>query len=231
MKSLAIFIFCFLFSTGLTAKPPKHKYVRIKTDLGECVVMLYNETPLHRDNFIKLTKKRIYDGVLFHRVIKSFMIQGGDPDSKNAKSGMPLGEGSLGYTIPAEFRDSLFHKRGVIAAARDDNPEKASSSCQFYIVQGKVLDDEKLNVIERDRLKSKIPEWKRTVYKTLGGTPTLDGNYTVFGEVVIGYEMVENIAAVKTDTNDRPISNVQMKVSLLSRHQAKKIEKQLVKPL
>ncbi len=229
MKSLVIFLFYLISASGLTSKPPKNRYVYIKTDLGESVIRLYNETPLHRDNFIKLTKSGMYDGTLFHRVIKNFMIQGGDPDSKKAKNGAQLGEGSLGYTIPAEFRDSLFHKKGVLAAARDDNPEKASSSSQFYIVQGKIFDDEKLNAVEHDRLKSKIPEWKRTVYKNLGGVPSLDGNYTVFGEVVTGYEMVENIARVKTDTNDRPITNVKIKIRILNRHQAKKIERQLIK--
>src|ERR1700679_1928799 len=139
-----------IFTTGLLllvlstafAKGPKNQYVRIKTSYGECIIRLYNETPQHRDNFIKLTKQGFYNGTLFHRVIQNFMIQGGDPDSKNAKPGAALGNGDLKYTIPAEFRDSLFHKRGVLAAARDNNPAMASSAPQFYIVEGKRLTDE-----------------------------------------------------------------------------------------
>lgn len=228
MKQLFTFFLILCFTTAFAAKP-KHKYVKIKTGIGECIIMLYNETPLHRDNFIKLTKNHVYDGTLFHRVIKTFMIQGGDPDSKTAQSGTTLGEGTVGYTIPAEFRDSLFHKKGVMAAARDDNPAKASSGCQFYIVQGKVFNDEQLDAVEHDRLKSKIPEWKRAVYKTLGGSPHLDGNYTVYGEVISGLEMVDKIAAVAVDPNDRPITDIRMTITLLKRHEAKKIEKQLIK--
>lgn len=226
-KIISIFLF-FCFITSFAAKP-RHQYVRIKTEMGECIVKLYNETPLHRDNFIKLTKKGFYNGTLFHRVIKDFMIQGGDPESKNAKDSVQLGEGDVGYTIPAEFRDSLFHKKGVLAAARDNNPEKASSGCQFYIVQGKIFTDEQLDNLEKNRLKHKIPEWQRIVYRTLGGTPHLDRNYTVYGEVVSGLEMVDKIAAADKDSNDRPIANVAMKVSLLKRREAKRLEKALTK--
>ena len=123
MKKLILFICTFSVLSAFAAKP-KNQYIRIKTEFGECIVKLYNETPLHRDNFLKLTKKGFYNGTLFHRVIKDFMIQGGDPDSKTAKPDSLLGEGDVGYTIPAEFRDSLFHKKGVLAAARDNNPEK-----------------------------------------------------------------------------------------------------------
>ena len=152
------------------------------------VAKLYNQTPLHRDNFIKLTKEHFYDGLLFHRVIKNFMIQGGDPDSKNAKPGELLGEGGLKYTIPAEFDTSLFHKKGALAMAResdDVNPKKASSSTQFYIVEGKPVTDREMDKWEK-RFKIKIPENHRMIYRTIGGAPFLDMNYTVFGEVIEG---------------------------------------------
>ena len=224
------FILLTIIPCLLFAAKPKNSYVRIKTIKGECIIRLYNETPLHRDNFLKLAKEGFYNGTLFHRVIRQFMIQGGDPDSKIAKAGQLLGEGDLGYTIPAEFRDSLFHKKGVLAAARDNNPEKASSSCQFYIVQGKTYTDEELDRIEQSRLQGrKIPQWQREIYKTTGGTPFLDQNYTVYGEVVKGIEMVDDIAAVTTDQNDRPLEDISMKVSILTKKERKKLEKELRK--
>lgn len=209
------------------AAKPKHKYVRITTDLGECIVMLYNETPLHSANFLKLSKAHFYDGTLFHRVIKNFMIQGGDPDSRHAKPGATLGEGDVGYTIPAEFRDSLFHQKGALAAARDDNPTKASSGCQFYIVQGKTFTEEQLQKVEEKRLKFRLPDYQREIYKTTGGAPHLDHNYTVFGQVVKGLDLVDQIAALLTDPNDRPNKDVHMKITVLKRRQAKKLEKEL----
>ena len=227
MKKI-ILIALLLSSFQVLAAKPKHQFVRIKTDKGECIVMLYNQTPKHRDNFVKITKAGNLSGTLFHRVIQGFMIQGGDPDSKTAKPGQALGDGDLGYTVPAEFRDSLFHKKGVIAAARDNNPEKASSACQFYLAQGKVFTDEQLNTLEQTRLKGrKIPEWQREVYKTLGGIPHLDQNYTVFGEVVKGVEMIDAVAAVKTGPADRPVEDVRMEVTLLKTKEARKLEKSL----
>src|SRR6201986_2844152 len=142
-----------LISATAFAKPPKNQYVRIKTSYGQCIIRLYNETPQHRDNFIKIAKEGKLNGTLFHRVIQNFMIQGGDPDSKNAKPGQALGEGDLGYRIPAEFKDTLYHKRGVRAAARDNNPAKESSASQFYIVEGKRYTDEDLDKLEQGRLK------------------------------------------------------------------------------
>jgi peptidyl-prolyl cis-trans isomerase B (cyclophilin B) len=176
---------------------------------------------------VKITQEGKLSETLFHRVIKSFMIQGGDPDSKTAKPGQALGDGDWGYTVPAEFRDSLFHKKGVIAAARDDIPSKASSACQFYLAQGKVFTDEQLDLLEQNRLKRKIPTWQREVYKTLGGIPHLDQNYTVFGEVVQGIEMIDTIAAVKTGPADRPVDDVRMTVTVLKKKEAKKLEKSL----
>jgi peptidyl-prolyl cis-trans isomerase B (cyclophilin B) len=226
MKKTLIACLVFLSLNALAAKP-KHQFIRISTDKGSCVVLLYNQTPLHRDNFVKITQEGKLSETLFHRVIKSFMIQGGDPDSKTAKPGQALGDGDWGYTVPAEFRDSLFHKKGVIAAARDDNPTKASSACQFYLAQGKVFTDEQLDLLEQNRLKRKIPTWQREVYKTLGGIPHLDQNYTVFGEVVQGIEMIDTIAAVKTGAADRPVDDVRMTVTVLKKKEAKKLEKQL----
>jgi len=222
-----ILLIVLLFVTAFTfAKGPKHQYVRISTSYGEVIIRLYNETPQHRDNFIKLVKQGFYNGTLFHRVIQNFMIQGGDPDSKNAKAGTELGNGDLKYTIPAEFKDSLFHKRGVLAAARDDNPAKASSACQFYIVEGKRWTDGKLDTLENTRLKGrKIPTWQREWYKTVGGVPHLDQNYTVYGEVVSGIDMVDRIAAVKKDAKDRPLEDVPMTVTLLSKKECEQLDK------
>jgi peptidyl-prolyl cis-trans isomerase B (cyclophilin B) len=226
MKKSLIAYLVFLSLTVFAAKP-KHQFVRISTDKGSCVVLLYNQTSLHRDNFVKITQEGKLSETLFHRVIKSFMIQGGDPDSKTAKPGQALGDGDWGYTVPAEFRDSLFHKKGVIAAARDDIPSKASSACQFYLAQGKVFTDEQLDLLEQNKLKRKIPTWQREVYKTLGGIPHLDQNYTVFGEVVQGIEMIDTIAAVKTGAADRPVEDVRMTVTVLKKKEAKKLEKSL----
>lgn len=228
MKKILILLLSFCFIQAFATKP-KHQYVKISTAKGEVIVKLYNETPLHRDNFVKLAKAGFYNGTLFHRVIKSFMIQGGDPNSKTAKPDSLLGNGDVGYTIPAEFKDSLFHKKGVLAAARDNNPAKASSGCQFYIVQGKVFTDSLLNLTETNRLKFKLPEWQRQVYKTIGGAPHLDQNYTVYGEVVIGLTMVDAIAETATNKNNRPKEDIKMTVSVLSKREAKKLEKQLAK--
>lgn len=195
----------------VTKKDRKKRDVLLQTSMGDIVIRLSDSTPLHRDNFLKLVKTHYYDSVLFHRVIQHFMIQGGDPDSKTAAAGKPLGNGGPSYRVPAEFRPTLFHKKGVIAAARDNNPEKASSGSQFYLTQGKVFTDAGLDSVETYRLKRKIPIEQREVYKTLGGVPHLDQNYTVFGEVIKGIEVIDKIAAVSTSKGadrDRPIENV-----------------------
>ena len=194
-------------------------YVKIETAYGDIVVKLYNETPKHRDNFLKLVKEGTYDGVLFHGVIQNFMIQGGDPNSRNAKKGEMLGNGELGYTLPAEFVPSLYHKKGALAAARQAdqvNPEKRSSSCQFYIVQGEKWDAEKLKRVETSMGKSFTKE-QAEVYATLGGTPFLDGDYTVFGEVVEGLEVVDKIAAVACGPMNRPLEDVKMKMTIIEK--------------
>jgi peptidyl-prolyl cis-trans isomerase B (cyclophilin B) len=210
--------------TKATTKAPasKEKLVEIKTDLGTIVVKLYDSTPLHRDNFIKLVKQGFYDSLLFHRVIDGFMIQGGDPESKHADSAAMLGNGEApGDMIPAEFRDNLIHKKGTLAMARTDNPEKASSNCQFYIVQGKPCSDTLLNQVECNiRREGNIgfyyTDAERKIYKTIGGTPFLDQNYTVFGEVVKGLDVIDKIAAVPRDQNDRPLKDIRMKMRLLN---------------
>jgi len=221
---LLFFLFISLFSFAQNADKQKKGtdmvyYVKIETSYGDMVVKLYNETPLHRDNFIKLVKEGTYDGLLFHRVINQFMIQGGDPKSRTAKPGQMLGDGELGYTIPAEFVPGLFHKKGALAAARQGdevNPKKASSSCQFYIVQGTTWDANRLKMVEQRMGKSFTAE-EAEVYATLGGTPFLDGDYTVFGEVVEGMEVIDKIAAVPCGPMDRPIEDVKMKMSIIER--------------
>ncbi len=217
-----------LLSLTVWSKPPQNQYVRIKTAYGQVIIRLYNETPKHRDNFIKLTKEGFYNGTLFHRVIQNFMIQGGDPDSKKAVAGQALGDGDVKYTIPAEFKDSLFHKRGVLAAARDDNPQKASSGCQFYIVEGKRVTNARIDSLQQTRLKGyTVPEWQRAIYRTVGGTPQLDHGYTVYGEVVSGIDMVDIIAAVPKDAKDRPLKDVPMTVELLKKNECKQLDKLL----
>ncbi len=192
----------------------KARMVLIHTAYGDMKVKLYDLTPQHRDNFIKITEKGFYDSLLFHRVIKGFMIQGGDPQSKNAPAGQQLGGGDIGYTIPAEFNDSLIHKKGALCAARTENPTKASSGCQFYIVQGKVQTDADLNSIEQ-RGNFKYSEKQRNEYKTVGGVPFLDRNYTVYGQVVEGLDVIDKIAAVQTAPGDRPVKDVWMTVKVI----------------
>lgn len=199
----------------LTVTAMATRKVKVITPYGTMVIRLYDQTPLHRDNFIKLVKAHFYDSVLFHRVIDSFMIQGGDPDSRRAKAGQELGNGDVGYTIPAEFQLDLFHQKGVLAAAREDNPAKASSGAQFYIVMGKRYTDAQLDKIEQTRLGGrKIPMDQREIYKTVGGTPFLDQNYTVFGQVIKGMDVIDKIAAVKTDKHNRPLTDIPMKIRL-----------------
>jgi len=208
-------------TTQKAVVPAKGRMVQISTDYGNIVIRLYDSTPLHRDNFIKLVKEGFYDSLLFHRVIEGFMIQGGDPGSKNAEAGMQLGGGEApGDRIPAEFHSNLIHKKGALAAARDDNPEKASSNCQFYIVQGQKYNDTALNVMECNIRQNdpgfRFTDAQRKTYKTIGGTPFLDQNYTVFGEVIKGLEIIDKIAAVQKDANDRPLADVRMKIKMLN---------------
>jgi cyclophilin family peptidyl-prolyl cis-trans isomerase len=261
------------FTAKLSAQTYSKETVLIETAYGNMTIKLFEETPLHKNNFLKLVKEHYYDSLLFHRVINSFMIQGGDPASKYAKAGDTLGNGEIGYTLPAEFNAALIHKKGRLCAAResdDINPKKESSACQFYIVMGKkrtpddlkkiedrinktrytncartfmATDDGKKLKKEYDRLKAenktdsaalvntkieatikvdylKVPEYKFSkeqveVYTTVGGAPHLDGTYTVFGEVTEGLDVIDKIAAVKTNKQDRPLEDVRMKISLV----------------
>jgi cyclophilin family peptidyl-prolyl cis-trans isomerase len=258
-----LMISCNPIIVEVVRKKDLKKDVTFETQYGEIVFRLSDETPKHRDNFIKLVNQHFYDSLLFHRVINHFIIQTGDPESKLADSGAPLGESDLPYTVTAEFNDNLFHKRSALNAARDDNPERASSSTQFTFVQGRVYTDSTLDIAEKrinnwlafnkvlhhpenkeiatlheglrkrqtnpdslmlisnkiriladEELKKgilyKIPESHRQVYKTLGGAAHLDQNYTVFGEVIKGMDVVDSIARVQTDSLDRPINDIRI---------------------
>lgn len=209
----------FLLVTTSSAMAQERAEVLLETTEGNIRIALYNETPLHRDNFLKLVKMHVYDSLLFHRVIKDFMIQGGDLNSKYAKPGQPLGTGELDYTIEPEFRlPQLFHRRGVVAAAREPdevNPEMRSGACQFYIVWGRQLNDvaigrvqQRLDTLTKGQVQL-TPEMIE-VYKTQGGTPHLDGQYTVFGEVLQGLDVVDKIQQSATDKRHRPFTDVRI---------------------
>ena len=274
MKKLFIFmvlaLFLFVVSCGYAVNQKQQPQVLIKTEFGDMKIILYDDTPEHTQNFLKLVGEGFYNDLLFHRVIEHFMIQGGDPTSKNAEPGKRLGGGSPNYTIQAEFMaEKHFHKRGALAAARTggpSNPEKRSRGSQFYIVQGGVLTTGKLDTLEmtknvqlqndwlrqhfeaaKDELNAfrekndqegfnirvaairaeaetsfetsgkrfRFTDEQRKIYTTIGGYPSLDGEYTVFGEVVEGLEVLDKIAAVETDQYNRPLSDVKMKVELL----------------
>lgn len=215
IKSLIFGIFVFIVSIIFAQKNQYN--IEIDTPYGTIKIRLYDNTPLHRDNFIKLAKQGFYDGILFHRVILNFMIQGGDPESKNAKPNQLLGQGGPGYNIPAEIKSENFHKRGAVAAARlpdEINPKRESSGSQFYIVQGRKYTEQELTQIER-QLNIRFSEKQKEIYQTIGGAPHLDGSYTVFGEVTSGIEVVDAIAKVKTDKNNRPINDIPMKIRVV----------------
>ncbi|MEI7490779.1 MAG: peptidylprolyl isomerase [Bacteroidota bacterium] len=204
-----VLVFCFSTMSQTKTSQKVVKFV-IHTDYGDMKGFLYNETPQHRDNFVKLAKQGFYNGTLFHRVIPQFMIQGGDPDSKTAKPGQQLGGGDLGYTVPAEFNATLIHKKGALAAARtgdESNPKKASSASQFYIVEGKTY--------AAGSLPAKYTDAQKKVYETLGGVPFLDGNYTVYGEITEGLDIIDKIANVERDRSDRPKKDIKMTVKLV----------------
>ena len=188
--------------------------VLIDTDMGKIKVKLFNDTPQHRDNFIKNVKEHRYDGLLFHRVIKQFMVQGGDINSKDAPIEQHLGDGDPGYTIPAEIvYPKDFHKRGMLCAARtsdDENPERASSGTQFYIVTGKFYTEMELDKMEKAENRTFTPE-ERQAYMLEGGAPNLDNKYTVFGEVIKGMKVVDKIQFVETNEDDRPLKNIKIK--------------------
>lgn len=182
--------------------------VLIHTDMGDIKVALYNDTPLHRDNFVKLAKEGFYNGSIFHRVIKGFMVQGG---------GAPAGKPEVSNKVPAEFVPAHIHKKGALAAARlgdQVNPKKESSGSQFYLVQGTKIPADQLNQFDAKR-KVKYTAEQRTIYTTVGGTPFLDGDYTVFGEVVEGMDVIDKIAAVQTAPGDKPVKEIKMTMKVL----------------
>ena len=223
---LVFFASCSVFkstNTGVTGETSNH-FVKIETDSGTMVARLSNKTPQTTANFLKLVKAHFYDGLLFHRVIKGFMIQGGDPDSKNAPPGKVLGEGGLNYTVPAEFDTTLFHQKGAIAMARENddvNPKKASSSTQFYLVEGRTFTDVEMNKME-EKFKIIIPESHRKIYRTIGGAPFLDMNYTVFGQVVKGLDVIDKIAQAAKDEHDRPLQDIHMKITIMKKKEYRK---------
>lgn len=227
MKHVALSFFVVLSAVAFAQKKTKKaEVITIHTSFGDMAAILHEQTPLHKANFLKLAKGHFYDSLLFHRIIENFMIQGGDPNSKNAKPGDRLGGGGGNLErIPAEFRPDLFHKKGALAAARDNNPEKKSSACQFYIVQGKVYNDTELDAQLRRAVGTRqaTPE-QREVYKTIGGTPHLDGNYTVFGQVISGLAVLDSIAHQRRDGSDRPLKDVRMSMSV-EKMKKKKIAK------
>jgi len=212
MRRLTTLLLFSLFLLAMSCND-KNTYALIETNMGTMKVLLYDSTPKHRDNFIKLAEEGFYDSLLFHRVKNAFMIQGGDPDSRNAVPGARLGMGGPGYQIDAEI--GAPHLRGALAAARTQNPQKMSSGSQFYLVQGQVIDDNYLDETERRQGIRYSPE-QRKLYKEIGGTPFLDNDYTVFGEIVEGLDVLDKIAAVPVDPNDRPLEDVRMKVRILN---------------
>jgi cyclophilin family peptidyl-prolyl cis-trans isomerase len=209
-KILFVSLF-FLVSFSLFAQKNTETVVVFQTTKGVIKVKLYNETFMHKENFIKLVSEGFYNGVLFHRVIKDFMIQAGDPESKDAKPGVQLGNGGPDYTIPAEFYAPLYHKKGALAAARSGdnvNPNRESSGSQFYIVQGKKFTLAQLEAMESSKKHIPFTEEQKIAYTTVGGTPHLDYAYTVFGEVIEGLEVVDAIALSSTDEMNRPLQNI-----------------------
>lgn len=208
VASFVLFYGCFNKEAVVKEEP----IILIRTSVGDIKVKLYKDTPLHRDNFVKLLKAGFYNDLLFHRVISGFMIQAGDPNSKGAEPETVLGNGGPGYTIPAEIVSKYFHKKGALAAARmsdDVNPQKESSGSQFYIVQGKLFTDEGLDMYEQ-KFNYKFTPEQREAYKSVGGAPHLDGAYTVFGEVIEGFDVIDFIAMQRCDKNDRPEDNIKI---------------------
>ena len=214
MRKIFALLMIIMTSTMIYAQD-KRRVVMMQTTAGNIRIELYNETPLHRDNFVRLVNEHFYDSLLFHRVIKSFMIQAGDPVSRYAQPGVFLGDSTLNYTIPAEIRTpQIYHKRGAVAMAREPdevNPEQKSSSCQFYIVWGKRFSSQAIERIQErlDTIKGgiKLTDEMISTYRKTGGTPHLDGTYTVFGEVTEGLDVIERIQAVMTDDDDRPVDD------------------------
>jgi len=226
MKKISLLVMIIgMMGMSFSVNESEDQFILISTSMGDMKLKLYNDTPLHRDNFVKLVKEGYYDGTLFHRVINDFMIQGGDPDSKGAAPGQNLGQGGPGYTVPAEIMHNRIHKKGALCAARKGdrvNPEFASSGSQFYIVKGRVMDANTVVSLEQRR-NGGLPEdqhWSYTdeqihTYSTIGGTPHLDGTYTVFGELVEGFEVLDAIASTTANKMSRPTTDISMQVMIV----------------
>ena len=216
-KSVFILLTILITLNFMVYSQDNRKKVIISTGMGDMTIVLYDETPKHRDNFIKLAESGLYDGTIFHRVIQNFMIQGGDPESKNATPEKMLGNGGPGYTIPAEFNTKFFHKKGALAAARQGdnvNPKKESSGSQFYIVQGKKVSQDELNLFQ-SRSNIKMSPEQIKAYTTVGGAYHLDGAYTVFGEVIEGMDVIDKIASVQTNNMDLPLQDIKITVKVV----------------
>jgi cyclophilin family peptidyl-prolyl cis-trans isomerase len=224
MKKIILLFSLILVNQLVKAQPKKDYLVTITTPWGEMHALLYDQTPQHKANFLKLVDDKFYDGLLFHRIINLFMIQGGDPNSRIATQGIMLGNGDVGYKIPAEITPELFHKKGALAAARDSNPAKASSGCQFYVVQGQIWNDVTLPQQMARTPQRVFTDAQKQVYKTIGGTPHLDGNYTVFGQVIDNLWVIDSVATQKRDGNNRPLKNIAMKITC-KKMRKKKISK------
>ena len=207
IRKIIIVISILLIPVLVNAKPTK---IRIETEYGDIVLKLYKNTPLNSTNMVKRAEEHFYDSLLFHRCIPQFVIQGGDPDSKHAKPGQALGDGDLPFLVPAEINDVNYHKRGALGVARDTTPDKSGSAAQFYIVVGKVYNDKQIDSVTM-KYGRHFTDEQRKVYKTIGGTPRLDGRYTVFGEVVKGMDIVDKIAGMKRDNKDRPLVDIRIK--------------------
>lgn len=212
MKKILLFTILFYISHQLSAQSKRDYLVTITTPWGEMHAILYDKTPKHKTNFFKLVDDKFYNDLLFHRIVDGFMIQGGDPKSKNAKEGEMLGNGDVGYKVDAEITPDLFHKKGALAAARDNNPQKTSSGCQYYIVQGKVWNDKTLKEQMACSPQRVFTDEQKQVYKTIGGTPHLDGNYTVFGQVLDNLWVIDSVAKQPRNGQNRPLKNIAMKI-------------------
>ncbi len=219
--SIIILIF-FFFSHNLRGQVNSSSLdskILIHTSLGEITLRLYKDTPLHRSNFINLVKEQYFDNQIFHRVIKDFMIQGGDPNSRNADKGVLLGQGGPGYSIPAEINPKYYHKKGALAAARKGdsvNPEKSSSGSQFYIIQGTIFTESQLNNMVKQGTHAPFTPQQVKDYCTIGGSPHLDGSYTVFGEIVSGFDVLDKIANSDVDAYDRPINDIKYTIKIIN---------------
>jgi len=211
-KKLIILLYLILIISGVSGQTV-YKKIQIETTYGSMTLVLYNETPMHSQNFADLVKRGLYDNILFHRVIKNFMIQSGDLSTKNDPKDHTSGSANITYTIPAEFNPLLYHRKGALAAARTGdnvNPERASSGSQFYIVQGTKFTEGQLDQMEQRQTHIKFTFEQRKVYTSLGGTPHLDYSYTVFGQVIEGLEIIDKIASSPTDQNDRPLEDIRI---------------------